>query len=446
MDQASPPNGALAIVNSHNTATTTTITTSPSIASRSGNDTDIFLTICHASSNNGSPSNSPPPGLLDRIKSLSFGRFKKQPLPLSSKSSPSTPTAEADEKQSNTKHGRKRRILSHLCASISSDSEQEASIICEGENVISLSHHPEESSSNGQISRPLYPTNLMIVDKTNSRIEFTPNSLPMVSLTNQVISSNEPNNSEIGQLEAVLEASSPGLIRSPELSLALRSQLAMSASPYPYLAKWNDPGISLDQIVPVPSQVSSSFANSSSLITFDGRTIHRVHTQIDFAHRFVPGLLEITNFPFYWGKMDRYEAEKLLENKPEGTFLLRDSAQEDHLFSVSFRRFHRSLHARIEQSNDKFSFDSHDPGVYSSTTVCGLIEHYKDPNHCMFFEPMLTLPLNRNFPFSLQHLARAAICSKITYDSVHYLPLPKRLKLFLQEYHYKQKVNVRRFD
>ena len=35
----------------------------------------------------------------------------------------------------------------------------------------------------------------------------------------------------------------------------------------------------------------------------------------------------------------RYEAEALLERRPEGSFLLRDSAQDDYLFSVSFRRF-----------------------------------------------------------------------------------------------------------
>jgi len=67
--------------------------------------------------------------------------------------------------------------------------------------------------------------------------------------------------------------------------------------------------------------------------------------------------------------MDRYEAERLLEGKQEGTFLLRDSAQEEFLFSVSFRKYGRSLHARIEQWNHKFSFDSHDPGVYASETV-----------------------------------------------------------------------------
>lgn len=171
-----------------------------------------------------------------------------------------------------------------------------------------------------------------------------------------------------------------------------------------------------------------------------------VHTQVDYIHCLVPDLLQITSCSFYWGKMDRYEAEKLLEGRPEGTFLLRDSAQEEYLFSVSFRKYGRSLHARIEQWNHHFSFDSHDPGVFASPTVCGLIEHYKDPSCCMFFEPMLTIPLHRNFTFPLQHLCRAVVCSKATYDSINQLHLPKALKGYLKEYHYKQRVRVKRFD
>lgn len=171
-----------------------------------------------------------------------------------------------------------------------------------------------------------------------------------------------------------------------------------------------------------------------------------VHTQVDYKHHLVPDLGKIINSSFYWGVMDRYQAEKLIENKPEGTFLLRDSAQDEFLFSVSFRRYGRSLHARIEQWNHKFSFDSRDPGVFATNSVCGLIEHYKDPSRCMFFEPMLTLPMHRNFPFSLQHLTRSVICSHINYDDINQLTLPASLKEYLRFYHYKQKVRVRRFD
>ncbi|XP_028651282.1 suppressor of cytokine signaling 9 [Erpetoichthys calabaricus] len=177
-----------------------------------------------------------------------------------------------------------------------------------------------------------------------------------------------------------------------------------------------------------------------------GRESYRVHTQIDYIHCLVPDLLKITNLPCYWGVMDRYEAEALLEGKPEGTFLLRDSAQEDYLFSVSFRRYGRSLHARIEQWNHNFSFDVHDPSVFHASTVTGLLEHYKDPNSCMFFEPLLSNPIHRTVPFSLQHICRAVIASCATYDGINMLPIPSSLKEYLKEYHYKQKVRVRRLD
>ncbi|XP_061726165.1 uncharacterized protein LOC133531784 [Cydia pomonella] len=172
----------------------------------------------------------------------------------------------------------------------------------------------------------------------------------------------------------------------------------------------------------------------------------KVHTQVDYIHCLVPDLQQITACSFYWGKMDRYEAERLLDNKPEGTFLLRDSAQEDHLFSVSFRKYGRSLHARIEHYQHRFSFDSHDPAVFAAPTVTRLIEHYKDPACVMFFEPMLTAPLPRTCPFSLQQLARAVIVSHTSYDGVEKLPLPPRMRAYLKEYHYRQRVRVRRLE
>lgn len=172
----------------------------------------------------------------------------------------------------------------------------------------------------------------------------------------------------------------------------------------------------------------------------------KYHTQIDYVHCLVPDLLRINNNPCYWGVMDKYAAEALLDGKPEGTFLLRDSAQEDYLFSVSFRRYSRSLHARIEQWNHSFSFDAHDPCVFHSPDITGLLEHYKDPSSCMFFEPLLSTPLNRTFPFSLQHICRTVICNYTTYDGIDALPVPPSVKLYLKEYHYKSKVRVLRID
>lgn len=192
------------------------------------------------------------------------------------------------------------------------------------------------------------------------------------------------------------------------------------------------------------NQSRFGMAQASILPIADGE-VPKFHSQDYYRHFLVPDLEKITACCYYWGKMDRYEAEKLLEGKPEGTFLLRDSAQDDYLFSVSFRKYGRSLHARIEQWNQKFSFDSHDPSVYTASTVTGLVEHYKDPTSVMFFEPMLTSPLHRNYVFSLQQLCRAAIVSHTTYDGINDLCLPATMKSYLKEYHYKLKIRVKVF-
>ncbi|XP_012678613.1 suppressor of cytokine signaling 4 [Clupea harengus] len=151
----------------------------------------------------------------------------------------------------------------------------------------------------------------------------------------------------------------------------------------------------------------------------------------------VPDLLQINNNPCYWGVLDRFQAEELLEGQPEGTFLLRDSAQDEFLFSVSFRRYSRSLHARIEQSGKRFSFDGRDPCMYQDSSVTGLLRHYSDPATCLFFEPLLSRPLPRTFPFSLQHLCRAMVCSRTTYQGIEALSLPCPLRDYLRQYHFK---------
>ena len=99
----------------------------------------------------------------------------------------------------------------------------------------------------------------------------------------------------------------------------------------------------------------------------------------------------------------------------------------------------------------------------------------------MFFEPMLLYPVLRRSCFSLQELARAAICDSCKYDRVSQLPLPQTLKVswpnssiyylmrtlikqryyvhdhltlkyasffqaFLRDYSYKHKIRTRQLD
>ncbi|VDM63403.1 unnamed protein product [Angiostrongylus costaricensis] len=149
-----------------------------------------------------------------------------------------------------------------------------------------------------------------------------------------------------------------------------------------------------------------------------------VHRIVEYSHHLVPDVEKILSASYYWGVMDRFQAEQLLEGKAEGTFLLRDSAQTEYLFSVSFRRYQRTLHARIEQ----------------------LIEKYNDPARCLFFEPQLTQPLHRRHVFSLQELCRGVIISHTTYTGVASLHIPSKLKQYIREYHYTVAVRTTKFE
>lgn len=122
------------------------------------------------------------------------------------------------------------------------------------------------------------------------------------------------------------------------------------------------PSIIEGNVDPLVPELASALTISNDRQRKLGRaqltTVHSnqfiVHSQVNYYHCLVPDLEKITSSCYYWGKMDRYEAERLLEGKPEGTFLLRDSAQDEYLFSVTFRKYGRSLHARIEQSEHQF--------------------------------------------------------------------------------------------
>ena len=51
---------------------------------------------------------------------------------------------------------------------------------------------------------------------------------------------------------------------------------------------------------------------------------------------------------WYWGAMSFDEAEAMLANRRDGTFLVRDSSDERYILSLSFRSLGGTHHTRIE--------------------------------------------------------------------------------------------------
>uniref|UniRef100_A0A3Q1EU12 Suppressor of cytokine signaling 2 n=1 Tax=Acanthochromis polyacanthus TaxID=80966 RepID=A0A3Q1EU12_9TELE len=162
---------------------------------------------------------------------------------------------------------------------------------------------------------------------------------------------------------------------------------------------------------------------------------------------------DLRNTGWYWGSLTANEAKEILQDASEGTFLVRDSSQQDYLFTISAMTSAGPTNLRIEYKHGKFKLDSVvlvKPRLKQFDSVVRLVEHYFQlsrtsdkasatnsdsvaaaPNGTV--QLLLTKPVYTATP-SLQHLSRIAINRRTR--RVQDLPLPNRLKDYLTDYAY----------
>lgn len=159
---------------------------------------------------------------------------------------------------------------------------------------------------------------------------------------------------------------------------------------------------------------------------------------------------DLLQYGWYWGKLAQSAAQKHLAKQETGTFLVRDSQTEKHQFTVSFRSSGITLHCRIDFENNYWSFSGLSKPTNYKTLVdlvedtvkkseLGVIGYVKQAE-AKFVPPFpvrLIKPINRFYKVStLQHLCRFIIRQKIDPKDIAQLPLPEKLKTYVEENFY----------
>ncbi|XP_055079388.1 suppressor of cytokine signaling 7-like isoform X2 [Periophthalmus magnuspinnatus] len=77
------------------------------------------------------------------------------------------------------------------------------------------------------------------------------------------------------------------------------------------------------------------------------------------ANSFATSLRELEKCGWYWGPMTWEDAEAKLKEKPDGSFLVRDSSDPRYILSLSFRSQNITHHTRMEHYRGTFSLWCH---------------------------------------------------------------------------------------
>jgi suppressor of cytokine signaling 7 len=224
-------------------------------------------------------------------------------------------------------------------------------------------------------------------------------------------------------------------------------------------------GVSEEELVTIPTNLQlgshrspSSFASLSTCTSEEERRRARI---MDYAS----SIEKVKDCGWYWGPVSGASAEKILSKEPEGSFIVRDSSNENYIFSLTVKLNGSVRHVRIEQDQGNFSFGC--LHKFRCSTIVDFIEdaieHSRSGRYLFFLHPdgsrslehnvdqprdrdpmrvQLLHPLSRfKHLQSLQHLCRFVLLKHVRRDLIHTLPLPKRLKSYLNTPHYYSEDN-----
>ena len=147
---------------------------------------------------------------------------------------------------------------------------------------------------------------------------------------------------------------------------------------------------------------------------------------------------------WYWGDISSEQAKEILKRTQNGSFILRDSSDACHLFTLSLKANNIIVSVRVAFSRGMFKLDSwNQEDSPSFSSVVDMIEYYlEDETHQFYvelpnygeFAVCLKHPIWKEVP-DLQHLCRTTVVKYCrTSDKLRLLPLPPHLIRYVLEF------------
>ena len=147
---------------------------------------------------------------------------------------------------------------------------------------------------------------------------------------------------------------------------------------------------------------------------------------------------------WYWGELSGLEADRILENARNGSFIIRDSNDACHLFTLSLKAHDMVISVRVAFSRGLFRLDSSNLSMCPYfTSVVDLVEYYLADENRYFYVDVpevgellvrLCHPVLKEVA-SLQHLCRMELARQWrSIEEITALPLPPHLKHYLLEF------------
>ncbi|KAM5148449.1 suppressor of cytokine signaling 1-like [Mantella aurantiaca] len=141
---------------------------------------------------------------------------------------------------------------------------------------------------------------------------------------------------------------------------------------------------------------------------------------------------------FYWGPLPTVEAHIMLSKETTGTFLVRDSSQGNHLFSVSIKMESGPVSVRIVFFKGRFWLRELCSNCPVKLLELAVERSTHDPLCCQNgIKLVLSKPLRKTRVLTLQQLCRKCIISHHGREGLSRLSIQPMLLRFIEEFPFK---------